>query len=188
VKNYFIEFLFALLLLTFAAVMFLLMINRPLPAQAHDNPVYESPEISGPYSVNVAFPNLDDYIKATGTKWVDPEVLAALIRDNGRELGSKNIYLISFDYPTTSGQVRRWMNNKNYYPTTLLPLFALGVDVKEIFPGYPVVALGSICHDYRGELCAPQLWMNWGRKRLSIVPHDPIWPAYTRFAVVRYEN
>lgn len=185
-RNYIIEFLLSILLLVFVTMMFILMMHAA--AIAINNPACEDPEISGPYYVNVAFPNLDDYMKATGTKWVDPEVLAALFRENGRDLGKKNIYLIAFDYPVTSEQVRRWMAAHNYYPTTLLPLFALGVDVEEIFPGYPIVALGSTCHDYRGEICTPQLWTYWGKKKLSIVPYDDGWRTYTRFAVVKYSN
>lgn len=184
-RNYIIEFLLSFLVIIFVTTMFLLMLHAA--AIASDNPAYEKPEVDGPYQVIVTFSNLDDYIKLTGASWIDREVVAALFRNNGRELGKKNIFLVSFNRPMNSEQVTREMSNLGLYPATLLMVTALGVEkYNDVFPGHPVVALGSYCHDYRGELCVPQLWQYWGKKKMSLVPAEDGWRTGTRFAAIRY--
>ncbi|MFO8009800.1 MAG: hypothetical protein R6U89_03200 [Dehalococcoidia bacterium] len=141
---------------------------------------------AGHYPVTVDYQlELDEAIKRAKFDWVNPDITPENFPPKGKGTVDAVVELIHFDRYISTNEALKELRQRGYQPAALRELLALGEKNPNIHKEFPIVALGSVWQDERGERNVPCIYRSGKARQLRLVGYGGGWYARWRFAAVR---
>jgi len=152
-----------------------------------------SAKASNTYSLSVDYGrSVEDAVKAGRYDWANSDITSRNFPTKRKGTAEIEVDLIHFNRYISTDEALRELDRMDYRPAELHELLAFGEKYPEVQYMFPIVALGSVWHNWRGwnnDCFVPSLsWSNSGRVLgLDRIKHGWHWGA-SRFAAVRHST
>lgn len=129
--------------------------------------------------------SLSEMVKAGRYDWVNENIISENFPGAGHGKAEREIVLFHFNRAISSDDAIKGMESAGYRPAVVEELLALGEVQPELQRHFPIVALGSVWQDPRGNRSVPYLGRFGAERSLDLFCFDDDWDGSCRFAAVR---